>query len=763
MVLAAAPESQMEEVVVTAERRPERLSDVPMSVNAISGEQLTQWRLFSVGDLAKVVPGLTFTPSPYGAPILTIRGIGYFDEAVGSSPAVSVYLDQVPIPFPRAAEGVSLDTQRVEVLKGPQGTLFGQNSTGGAINYVANMPTTQFATGADLSYGRFDEVDADGFVSGSLSDQLTARVALRARHADGWQQSVARDDTLGKADFDSARLILDWKAADTLTWILNANGWVDRSDTQALQFQRYVASAGPNGYPGNAAFPNQAAELLATPPAPANDRSAAWNAGRNLGRDDHFGQVSLRGDLGLGHKIGLTALSAYSALDVSSPTDVDGTPFPVLTLTNHAHTKSLFQELRAANDPDPAQRLHWTTGVNYQHDRVDDVQHVENQGSNSGVGPYRFGPFDNSSLQKIDTAAAFGGLDYQLTRLLTAQTSVRYTHQERVMDGCLVDSGSGQSATALGYLSTVFLGNPHLPGPGDPSYIPPGGCATLDSHTNLPVPDVHKSLREDNLSWRFGLALEPSPGQLLYANVTRGYKGGSFGTVPAVRPEQFDPVVQESVTAYEIGLKMSTSDRAVEISAAAFYYDYRNKQLLAYISDAFFGNLPGLVSVPRSRVIGAESGLRWLPITGLAVSVSGSYVNSRVTSDFATLGPLSSSGFVNVRGSAFPDTPKWNALADVEYRRSLGADWDAFVGANTTYQSPASSTFAAGPEFAIPGHTLVDARVGAEKYDRSLRVELWAHNITNRYYWTHVDHVLDCITRTAGMPLTFGASLSVRF
>lgn len=108
-------------------------------------------------------------------------------------------------------------------------------------------------------------------------------------------------------------------------------------------------------------------------------------------------------------------------------------------------------------------------------------------------------------------------------------------------------------------------------------------------------------------------------------------------------------------------------------------------------------------------------------------------------------------------------TPKWNALVDAENRTALVSNWDAFVGANATYHSSTSSTFAAGPEFDVPGYTLVDARFGAEKPDRSLRVEVWARNITDRYYWTHVDHVLDCITRTARTPRTFGASVSARF
>ena len=219
---ADTPSTEIEEIIVTAQRRPEPLADVPMSLNVITGDRLAQEGVSSVGGLSKFVPGFTFTQTPYGAPILTIRGIGFFDEAVGIAPTVSVYVDQILIPFPRAAEGVSLDVERVEVLKGPQGTLFGQNATGGAINYVANKPTNEFTAGGELSYGRFNDVDGYGFVSGPLSDRVTARLAVRAEHRDGWQQSTSRNDELGVADFNNARLTLDWRAADTLTLVFTA-------------------------------------------------------------------------------------------------------------------------------------------------------------------------------------------------------------------------------------------------------------------------------------------------------------------------------------------------------------------------------------------------------------------------------------------------------------------------------------------------------------------------------------------------------------
>src|ERR1700689_2880634 len=136
--------SELPEIMVTAEKRSERLNDVPLSITALSDDQMSKQGIDDVADLQKVVPGFSYRLSQNGTPILQIRGIGFYDEQVAVSPTVTVYVDQVPLPYGRMIEGASLDLERVEVLKGPQGTLFGQNSTAGAINYIAAKPTSSF-------------------------------------------------------------------------------------------------------------------------------------------------------------------------------------------------------------------------------------------------------------------------------------------------------------------------------------------------------------------------------------------------------------------------------------------------------------------------------------------------------------------------------------------------------------------------------------------------------------------------------------------
>lgn len=318
---AAAADNEVGEIIVTAQKRSERLSDVPLSITAATGEQLANVGVSSPADLVKVVPGFTYRPSDYGTPVFYIRGVGFNDIAVAVAPAVSVYVDQVALPYLVMAQGASLDLERVEVLKGPQGTLFGQNSTGGAMNFIAAKPTKELEADVDFTYGRYNQMDIQGFVSGPLSDAVRGRLAVRHEGRDGWQISQSRPgDRLGKRDFTTARMTLDLDASDTLKLEFIANGWKDRSETLASQF---IALAVQNVYLDT---PNQiAADPIYANPAPNNPRIADWGSDRpavlpsyigqsnikDYAKNDSFYQVSLRADQELSDDITLTSISAY--------------------------------------------------------------------------------------------------------------------------------------------------------------------------------------------------------------------------------------------------------------------------------------------------------------------------------------------------------------------------------------------------------------------------------------------------------------------
>jgi iron complex outermembrane recepter protein len=731
--------SVLSEIIVTAQKRSERLSDVPMSIAAVSGDQLQDRGVTQVDDLQKIVPGFTARPSDAGIPIYSIRGVGYFDKSLAASPTVSIYVDQVPLPFSAMAQGVVLDLERVEVLKGPQGTLFGENSTGGAINFIANKPTQTFKAGATVGAGNFGAVNASGFVSGPISDSLTARLALSTDQRGDWQRSETRDDTLGQRNFSAGRLLLDWTPTDALSFELNLNGWLNKSDTQASQFVAFAPSVA-TGYSDNFAA------LEAYKPVGNDPRIADWDPNTSFARNDHLYQVSLHADWALSPSITLTSITAYSNLHERVPLDIDGTAIAEFNDLQTGYIEAVTQELRM-DGTSFGDKLKWMVGGNYEHDRTGDYEVGILSYSVTGVGPLRYRDIATSAYQKIDTAAAFVSTDYSLLSNLTASASARYTASDDSYRGCVADTGDGTAAQAFSLLASSPIG--------------PGQCVTLDPVTLAPVPVIANSLNENNVSWRVGLSWKPNSLSLLYANVTQGYKAGAFSIVPAVFPSQADPVVQEKVQAYEAGFKSALLENTVRLNGAVFYYDYTNKQTQG-TKPTLFGPLPGLVTIPASAITGAELEANWKPTGGLTLAVNGTYVRSRIESHLLIPSPLGEP--TDVHGEAFANTPKFQASADVQYDFPVAKDLSGFVGGSVSYRTSSYTAIAtSNPDFRLPSYALLDLRAGVQTDDAKWRLELWGRNVTDRFYVPSVIRYADTISRYAGMPATFGAAVSYRY
>ena len=239
------------EVVVTAQKREENINNVGMSIQATTGATLQKLGITNTEDLQKIVPGFLSTPNYYGTNVFTIRGVGFQDTSLAGSPTVSVYLDEMPLPFSALTNGATLDLQRVEVLKGPQGTLFGQNATGGAINYIANKPTDHFEAGINAQYGRFNDADISGYVNGPLTDTLDARLALRYNSSGPWQVGYAgnQGQTIGGKDFLNGRMSFLWKPTPKFKALVTFNGWHDAGYTQMGQLFGIAELGAPAGRP----------------------------------------------------------------------------------------------------------------------------------------------------------------------------------------------------------------------------------------------------------------------------------------------------------------------------------------------------------------------------------------------------------------------------------------------------------------------------------------------------------------------------------
>lgn len=731
------------DIVVTAQKRSESVNRVGMSITALSGGDLLRQGVVDTSQLSKVVPGFNFTQSAYATPVYSIRGIGFQENSLAASPAVSIYVDEIPIPYPAEADGAALDLERVEVLKGPQGTLYGQNSTGGAVNYIAAKPTDQLEMGVDLSYGRFNVVDAQTFVSGPLTDTLKARFALRVLRGDDWQRSYTRNDTLGRQAKVQGRLLLDWEPTDRLTVSVNLNGWLDRSDTPAAQAIGIAPQTNLVPIP---------AGLQAYPAAPNSGRAADWDPNVSFQRDNSFLHASGRIDYSLSDDVTLTSISAYQYFDRYQPIDSDGTSFQNFYVLQTGHVSTFFQEVRLSGELGSAG--HWIVGGNYSSDRTLDSNLIlfAESSSASALG-LPLTDLVNETRQNIKTAAVYANVDYEIVPTVTLNGGVRYTDVRRAFAGCSFDSGSGEASAVFGLLSNV------LRGVAGPSTLDPGACGTiLPDLTNGVVRD---NLNEDNISWRAGLNWQVDPDSLLYVNVSRGYKSGSFPTLSASSSVQFAPVTQETVLAFEAGFKLSLFDRLIQLNGAGFYYKYDDKQIRGKLQDPIFGNLEALINIPKSNIKGFELSAVVRPVEGLTISPSVTYVRSEIDGSFTNFDPLGVVG--DFGGEPFPYTPKWSGNLDAEYRGPLNDNVGFFVGVNANHQGKTFGGFGLLDQFRLRSYTLIDLRVGIEDPSGRWRIGAFGRNITNEYYWSSASHLVDVVTRYAGMPATYGVQLSYKY
>ncbi len=739
----------LDEIVVTAQKRAQDITDVPISVTAVSGEMLAARGITDTAELAKVIPGFVYQSSTFGSPIYYIRGVGFAEITQAINPAVSIYVDQTPLPFSVMARGAILDLQAVEALKGPQGTLFGQNATGGAINYIAAKPTADLAAGVEASYGRFNDFKIGGFVNGSLGETLNARLSARRESRGDWQQSSSRDDSLGERDFLVGRLLLDWQPSEDLSFLLNVNGWRDKSDSQANQFigfQFLVPCPGPG---------RQAAcdALVAQPISPSNARAADWDPGRSFAVDDNFYQVALQANWDVSDNVTVTSLTSYSDYSSDAPFDTDGMAYTDLTVIGDTKIDSFNQELRASGELENG--VIWMLGGNYQESNSSEVQ-LSVLGSTNSAS---FDGLISRSAQDVTAKAVFASVEVPLNEKFDILASARYTTEDRDFRGCAQDDGNGGLSGLLGIISNLRNALPPVP----PAFIETGGCVTLNSATSLPVGGlVTDRLSEDNISWRVSLNYKADEDTLVYLTASKGYKSGSYPLVPGVFDDQFTPATQESVQAFELGLKKTLADNRVQLNSAVYYYNYNDKQVRGFLDVGFpFGNVPALVNVPKSRAWGFEAEVTALVSEGLQVSGAVNYIDTQVTEDFNTPDPLGQ--IFNINGEEFPMAPQWQFSGDIEYRFSFGDNLEAFAGISPSYRSATKAAFGTNPILGIESYFLLDLRAGVESEDGTWRVEVYGNNLTNKFYWTQVTREIDALTRTAAMPVTYGVRLSYKY
>jgi iron complex outermembrane receptor protein len=782
-------QAQLEEVIVTAQKRAQSANDVGITINAFTGDQIRDFGVATAEDIARMTPGLTVNETAAtGVPLYTIRGVGFQDYSTGASSTVGIYFDEVNMPYTVMTRGLLFDTARVEVLKGPQGDLYGRNTTAGQINFISNKPTEEFEAGVIASYGNYQAYDIEGYVSGG-SDFVQGRIAIKTSQSDdGWQKSTTRSDELGEKDANAVRGIVNFNFTETLQVQVIAHYVKDESDNKAnTSYDGTTEGLDTfnNPYtPLDQYFLPTGSHFGETPPwYSKNDNEAAdWTnsytspiTGRTFNlrpqRDNELKGVSARVDWDIGDLL-LTSLTSYNDFEREESNDWDGGFFNDSSNINTTDLDVFSQELRLSGEVGD---ITWIGGLYYSDDDMKEKYHYFMSDSVFGLGSIPWGvdlfaptpilELDTNYKQTTESWAVFGHGEWQFTERWRLTLGARYTEEDRDWKGCtfVADDGS------LGNFLNAQFG----------STLGPGDCGTIDDDPNSPnyifgllgTPNVNDAFHEfkDTINtekWmgKVGLDYIVSDDILLYGMVSRGFKSGGFNGANSNTTQQLIPYDEEELTSYEVGSKMTLLDGTMQLNVAAFYYDYEDKQEQD-ASVTFVGNISGLTNVPESEIYGAEMDMQWVPTDRLTVNLGVAWLDTEIT-DWDAVDRDASAWPVtvthDVSGAELSQSPEWQYNATLKYEWPLGDALVMEAAGDVSYTD--ETTGGINPEEATEDYAIFGARLAIGSADGQWRAMLWARNLTDEdYYPSAYTGGNGPFVRSYGMPRTYGATLSYYF
>lgn len=731
----------IQEIVVTAQKRNENVQDVPIAISAFTADALSERAVTSVAALSNIAPNVTLdagTPFSGSSAVLSayIRGIGANDFAFNIDPGVGIYLDGVYLARSVGANQELPDVERVEVLKGPQGTLFGRNTIGGAISIVTHDPGKEFRFKGDVTTGRFGLIQTRGTVDIPLSSALSSSFSFSTKNRKGYVKRIAFP---GEENFDSTP-ITNYKAAGYFNIGRGREGGDDAWNVRGkLKFD----NDGPFRATFSADYSNIdqdqiANTLIATTPAvfagtyncaiaepvpvgtncgggpptfaylggigglttifnnptvygvksdanPANNRlpydnrfvtgdiDTSYANGNNYSKLKSYGGA-LTLDFDLGENIAIKSITGYRELHWNAGMDLDGSPLNFLHTSFTMNQKQFSQELQLLGSA-MDKSLNYVLGAYYFKESGDLHDYVTFAEGLLQVD----GPNDLSTKNY----AFFGQVDWKITEQFGITVGGRYTHENKSFEGFQSDA-NGLTYKILNFLAGIGAGPP--------------ACASINPISDAcriaaGFPNAGQPLRYyiagtqqkvfNNFSPKIGLQYRPNDDVMAYASWSKGYKTGGWTTRlsnPLPTAPDFD---EEKATTYEIGLKSTLIDRRLQVNAAIFQTDYKGIQL-----NFQQGVSPTIQNAGDAKIKGFEVEVTAAPTDAFTISASIGHLDAKYTDVLApaqvAANPFQGGVFP---GGELPKTPKWKFNISPRYEIDLGGSGSVVLLADYTHSS----------------------------------------------------------------------------
>lgn len=720
-----------DEIVVTAQKRAQSVRDIGINITAFSEEDLRRSQATDVGALASQLTGVVATTS-VNLPAFTVRGIGLNEFASNFDSPVAIHVDEVYKSKPFMATVPFFDIQRVEALKGPQGTLFGRNTTGGSVNYYTVEPQFDTSGAMNLNVDNYGRARIDGFFNHAIGESVALRGSyLVAQGSGGPYRNLLTGKDHGAPNQMVGRLQMKWQGADTSVRLMGY-AFRDKSELTPYKSPGIFNPDGticPQVFTGEI-LKNRAACLKYGPfvPGPNPLGLRETQSIRELSADNPQGanNTAYGGYARIEHQAGdvsFTSITAFDYFERDQTDDPDNSPYPTANQNYYASIKQFSQELRMFAK---LGRLNLLVGGFYEHDSFRDVTSAD-LSANALLGLPPFAPRLAARFrQKVRSMAGFTNAEYALTDTLTFIAGLRYTSDRTSID-------------ALTYL-----------GANDP---------TGRTHVVTPVipADSLVDRRTDNTtSFRGGLNWKPSSDQLFYASISRGFRSGGYSVPFGGVITSFDP---EQLTAYEIGSKSRLLDRKVDLNLSAFFYDY--KDLQTNVDDPSSPLVPITRNIGGSRTYGVEADVTFRPEPTMLIRLGGSYLDARFRNTNATVATYV--GPVALNGKRPVNTPNWSGQGMVQKTFELSSGLELI--ANTDFRYVGDRFLeATGQIFdRAPSYWVQNARLTLASKEGGWEIAAWGRNIWNKDYLTYINNVSFFRLEIYGEPISYGLSASIKF
>ena len=693
----------IDEIVVTALKREQPLSDVGVSVTAFTGADLDELGLGEPADLAAQTPNLNANVV-FGnsIPNISIRGVGLNDYAVNNNPAVGVYADEVYLVSPAMLSFQLFDLDRVEVLKGPQGTLYGRNTTAGAINFVSRRPDDEFEAYIDLGYGNLDRTEVGAALSGPLGEAVSARIAFRAdRQGDGHQRNRATGRNVGWVDRLAWRGMIRFQPSSALDILAEWHAGSDESDTLLLKVDNIFTPEDDAFFPGDPFSSAGRRDTIMDVESDGGVLTAHWSPSAGV----TFTSI--------------TAMEEFSRRHVE---DRDGTSLNHLDGTFVNDIEQFSQEVRLTWE---RSELVFIAGAIFATDEVDTRDLFETEDFFlAGIFPFR--AVGNEYRQETDAKAAFVNAEWQSSPDWRLTGGLRYTNEDKDFSNAF-----------------TFIYVDALPG---------AGGSQIDI-----FPAVEQDYAASDVSGRIGVDYTGWENALLYLSLAKGFKSGNFQGQLTFNPADLAPFEAEEVLSYEVGFKGRLADNALFLTAAAFFYDYRDVQIYGSIYTEPIDPLFGIDNVGDAEVMGAELDLSWQLTGDLGVHLGVGLLDTEITK--SVLSTVAS-------GSRLPNAPETNLNVRIDYSRILANGMAFEVLAHASYKDEVAYDIVRAPGETIEeGYWLANLRVTLRGSGdgEGWEVALWGRNLFDEEYRAQVLTSTVGWGETWGMPRTYGVELSYRW